>query len=91
MQRITKTQKNRAKAPYTILIVGETGVGKPSLLKLIKNVLDGNDTGRYNLDNPNEQGCSHNQNQTSSARLYELTTNNGIAVCVGACQRGDYM
>ena len=72
--------KNRTKAPYTILAVRRTGAGQPSLLELIASLLDGNDTGHYDLDIPDEQGRSHNRRQTNSARLYELTTNNDIVV-----------
>ena len=43
MQGIIKTRTNPAKAPYTILLAGETGVGKSSLLELIANVLHSKD------------------------------------------------
>jgi predicted ATPase len=75
-----------AKAPYTILLVGETGVGKSSVLELIANVFAGNDIDHYNfhiLDRTNERGGPSNQSQTNSARLYELTSKNGIVVSVG--------
>jgi len=83
---IIKTSKN--KTSYTILLVGETGVGKSSILELIANVLAGNDTDRYDfdiLDGANERGGSNNQSQTHAARLYELMSKNGIAVCSGVC------
>ena len=85
---VIKTSKNEAKAPYTILLVGETGVGKSSFLELIANVLAGNDIDHYNfdiLDYTNEQGGSDNQSQTNSTRLYELRSKNGMAVCSGVC------
>jgi len=88
---IIKTSKNKAKAPYTILLVGESGVGKSSVLELIANVLTGNDIGHYNfniLDHANEQGGSNNQSQTNSARLYELTSKNGIVVGASVHKRG---
>jgi len=47
---IIKTLKNKAKVPYTILHVGETGVGKSSLLELVANVFAGNDIDLYNFD-----------------------------------------
>jgi predicted GTPase len=81
-QGIIKTSKNEGRAPYTILLVGETGVGKSSVLELIANVLIGN-AGHYDfdiLDHTNEQGGSDNQSQTNSARLYEITSKNGIMV-----------
>jgi GTP-binding protein EngB required for normal cell division len=80
---IIKTSKNKANEPYTILLLGETGVGKSSLLELIANVLTGNDIDHYNfnvLDHRNEQHGPSNQSQTNSARLYEFTSKNGIAV-----------
>jgi len=81
-QGIIKTLKNEGKAPYTILLVGETGVGKSPVLELIANVLVGN-VGHYDFDmfdHTNEQGGTDNQSQTNSAHLYEVTSNNGIMV-----------
>jgi len=79
---IIKTLKNKAKVPYTILLVGETGVGKTSTLELFANVLAGNDIDHYNFDilgHTNEPG-SNNQSQTNAARLYEFTSKNGVVV-----------
>ena len=84
-QGIIKTFKHDVQAPYTILLVGETGVGKSSVLELIANVLHGNDVDHYDfhtLDHINEQGGSNNQSQTKSPHLYELTSKNGIVVSV---------
>ena len=81
-QGIIKTSKNEGRGPYTILLVGETGVGKSSVLELIVNVLVGN-VGHYDfdiLDHTNEQGGTENQSQTNSARIYEVTSKNGIKV-----------
>ena len=89
-QGIIKTQQNKAKSPYTILLVGETGVGKSSVFELVANVLAGNDIDNYNfdiLDSTNEQGGSNNQSQTNSARFYQLTSKNGIVVSPGICER----
>ena len=86
-----KTSRHKAKAPYTILLVGETGVGKSSVLELIANVLDGNDVDNYDfhiLDHTNERGGFNNQSQTNSTRLYELTSKNGIVVSVRCCECG---
>ena len=80
---IIKTTKNRANRPHTILLVGETGVGKSSLLEFIGNVLAGNDIDHYNidiLDRTNERGGSKYQSQTSSAHLYEFTSRHGVVV-----------
>ena len=83
---IIKTSKNEAQAPYNILLVGGTGVGKSSVLELIANVFAGNAIDNYNfdiLDHTNEQDGPNNRSQTSSARLYEVTSKNGIVVSVG--------
>ena len=88
---IIKTSKNEAQAPYTILLVGETGVGKSSVLEFIANVLAGNDIDNYNfdiLDHTNEQGGPNNQSQTNSARLYEFRSKNGVVVSVRTFERG---
>jgi len=89
-QGTIRISKNKARAPYTILLVGETGVGKSSVLELIANVLAGNDIDHYNfdiLDHANEQGGSNNQSQTNSARFYQFSSNNGMVVSVGICKR----
>ena len=95
MQGIIKIEtKGQGEAPYTTLLVGGTGVGKSSILELIANALDGTGPDHYNVDNvdnTNERDCSHNQSQTNSARLYELTINNSIVVRVRASQRDEYM
>ena len=87
------TQGDPAKTSYTILLVGETGVGKSSLLELIANILLGNDVDHYNLytlDHSNEQGGSDNQSQTNSVHLYEFTSKNGVVVSAGVYERGEY-
>jgi len=86
---VIKTLKNKAKAPYNILLVGETGTGKSSLLEFIANVLIGKSVDCYDfkiLDHTNEQGGSGGQSQTNSARVYELTSKNGILVSGGICE-----
>jgi predicted GTPase len=88
---IITTSKNKAKAPYTTLLVGETGVGKSSVFELIANVLAGNDVDHYDfdiLDHTNERGSPDNQSQTNSARLCELTSKDGTVVSVGLFERG---
>jgi len=91
---VVKISKNEAKAPYTILLVGETGVGKSSVLEFIANVFAGNDIDHYNLDvldDTNERGGSNNQSQTNSARIYEFTSKNGIVVSISIYERGGYV
>lgn len=56
-----KTSNNQTKPPYTILLLGETGVGKSSFLEHIANVLAGNDLEHYDFDVLNEQGGTSNQ------------------------------
>jgi len=88
---IIKSSTNKAKAPYTFLLVGGVGVGKSSVFELIANVFAGNDIGHYNfdiLDDTNELGGSNNQSQTNSARLYELTSKNGVVVSLRLSERG---
>jgi septin family protein len=83
---IIKTSKNKVQADYTLLLVGETGVGKSTFLEFLANVLIGNNIDHYNfeiLDLNNEQGGSSSQSRTQSARLYQLTSNNGIVVSAG--------
>jgi len=83
---IIKTSKNKVQAPYTILLVGETGVGKSAFMEFLANVLTGNDIDNYRskIDRKNEQDGSENQSQTNSACLYKLTSNNGIGVSADA-------
>jgi len=86
---VIKTSKNKANAPYNILLVGETGTGKSSLLEFIANVLIGKSVDCYDfkiLDHTNEQGGSGGQSQTNSARVYELTSKNGILVSGCICE-----
>ena len=90
---VIKTSKNETQAPYNILLVGETGVGKSSVVEFIANVLAGNDVDHYNfdiLDRTNELGCPNHRSQTNSARLYEFTSKNGIVVSAGINERGEY-
>ena len=84
---IIKTSKNNVQAPYTILLVGQAGVGKSSFLELLANVLTGNNIDHYNfgiLDNSNEQSASIHQSRTQFTRLYEITSKNGIVVSASA-------
>jgi len=84
-----KTSKN---APYTILVLGETGVGKTLVLEFIANVLRGNDIDHYNfktLGTTNEQGGASNQSQTNSAQLYEFKSRNDILVSASNFSSGE--
>jgi len=77
---IVKTSRNKANAPYTILLVGETGVGKTSFLKFIANVLLGNDFDHYDIDILDRLPNKGAVGQTASSRLYEITSVTGILV-----------
>jgi stage III sporulation protein SpoIIIAA len=90
---IIKTSKNIVQTSYTILLVGETGVGKSSVLELIANVLAGNDIDHYDrdiLDHTNEAGGSESQSQTKQARLYEFKSSNDILVSTNIFERIEY-
>jgi len=86
-QGIIKTSRNKVHPVYTILLVGETGVGKSAFVELLANVLIGNDVDHYSIktfDRDNEQNDSEMQRQTNSARLYEIKSNNGMVVSAEA-------
>ena len=84
MHGVVKTAKNNANAPYTILLVGETGVGKSSFLMFIANVLLGNDVHHYDrdiLDHPyNGPGVVGQTASSHSSHLYEITSVSGLLV-----------
>ena len=88
-QGIIEKSKHKAQLPYNILLVGETGTGKSSFLEFVDNVLTGKDVNRYEfktLDRSNEAGGSGGQSQTNSARIYEITSRNGILVSNEVCE-----
>ncbi|KAK2467590.1 hypothetical protein APHAL10511_000445 [Amanita phalloides] len=80
-QGIVKTNENKTNE-YTILLIGETGTGKTSLLSLLANVLAGLSPRDYILfhDESNEAGGAKNQSQTNLAIPYEFTSKNGVKV-----------
>ncbi|KAF9255381.1 hypothetical protein L218DRAFT_967371 [Marasmius fiardii PR-910] len=70
------------KEVFTILLLGETGVGKTALLSFIGNVLEGHGVDQY-IDMhgmSNEKGGSQSQSQTDAATLYEFKSQNGVVV-----------
>ena len=75
---IIKSSTNKGKTPYTILLVGETGVGKSSVVELIANALVAHGSDHYDfsiLDHNNES-------QINSVRLYEFKSKNDVVVSV---------
>jgi len=73
------------KRDYTILLVGETGVGKTTLLSCIKNALLGKSPINYDLnvhDLSNESGLGSGTSQTNDAKLYVFTSMNGVVLRV---------
>ncbi|KAG7090681.1 hypothetical protein E1B28_009779 [Marasmius oreades] len=77
-----KVKTTDRKNEFTILLVGETGVGKTSILSLIANVLAGNKPDQYvDMHDPsNEAGGSQSRSQTNMAIVYEFKSQNGIIV-----------
>ncbi|KZT33515.1 hypothetical protein SISSUDRAFT_992946 [Sistotremastrum suecicum HHB10207 ss-3] len=64
------------------MLVGETGVGKTSLLSLISNILQGHSPSEYETvyDPANESGLSGKHSQTMSAKVYKFVSKNGITI-----------
>jgi len=83
---IIKTSKNNKAAFYTIVLVGEPGVGKTSFASFIANALSGHSIDNYSFhdtnsfDDTDEQSGSANQSQASEARLHKFTSKNGTVV-----------
>ncbi|KAF8833638.1 hypothetical protein BDN67DRAFT_976509 [Paxillus ammoniavirescens] len=77
---IIKTTKS--KTDFTILIVGETGTGKTTLLSLIGNILEGHSPVEYKMYNEeaNEAGGPAKHSQTNNAKLYEFVSKNKITI-----------
>jgi predicted GTPase len=68
------------KKELTILLVGETGVGKTTFFTMVTNILEGRDPSNYRVAHnlSNEIGGSKEGSQTNTARLYEFTSVNGV-------------
>ncbi len=77
---IIRTTKNRTE--FTVLLVGETGVGKTSFLSLLANILEGRRPEEFIQAHlqTNEAGGSHAGSQTQKATVYEFQSRNGIIV-----------
>ena len=78
---VVKTLTNKANAVYTILLVGETGVGKSSVLELFAKVLTGKDIDHCHFDT---------FDPTTSTRLYEFKSSNGVVVSANIFERSEY-
>ena len=73
------------KHELTILLVGETGVGKTSVLTWFFNTLQGLSPDKYNLEvrnARNEAGGSAKHSQTNEAQIYTLRSVNGFTVTI---------
>ncbi|KAF9255382.1 hypothetical protein L218DRAFT_1081876 [Marasmius fiardii PR-910] len=70
------------KKELTILLVGQTGVGKTALLSFIGNVLEGRKVDQYidMHETSFEMGGSQSHSQTDAATLYEFKSQNGVVV-----------
>ncbi|CAE6412473.1 unnamed protein product [Rhizoctonia solani] len=72
----------KKKNALTILLIGETGSGKTSFMSLLLNLFQGN--GPFELEDKHfvnaQSGLNRSQSQTTEARLYSPTTNNGLKV-----------
>ncbi|KAF9459249.1 hypothetical protein BDZ94DRAFT_1051168 [Collybia nuda] len=73
-------KSNKGRTEFTILIVGETGTGKTTVLSLIANVLAGNKPGSYEKFNKaaHEAGGGERHSQTNKAYLYCFESRNGV-------------
>ncbi|KAF8331178.1 hypothetical protein F5887DRAFT_895198 [Amanita rubescens] len=80
---IIKTDKNKSKQ-FTILLVGETGTGKTSLLSLLANIVLGRNPEQFvNFNDENiEDGGGSKHSQTNEAKVYEFTSLNGVRVTI---------
>jgi ABC-type oligopeptide transport system ATPase subunit len=72
----------KKKREVTILLIGETGSGKTSLMSLLVNLFQGQ--GPLELSEKNdeskESGLSKSQSQTTKATLYTVTTSDGTKI-----------
>ncbi|KAG8731606.1 hypothetical protein FRC11_003334 [Ceratobasidium sp. 423] len=72
----------KKKNVLTILLIGETGSGKTSFMSLLLNLFQGN--GPFELEDKHfvdaQSGLDRSQSQTTEARLYSFTTNDGLKV-----------
>lgn len=74
------------KDKITILLVGENGTGKTSVLSLLVNVMAGRQPAEYDLEPykaANERSGSHvGQSQTNKAEVYTFKSMNGVQITV---------
>ena len=79
---IVKTSRNKENPQYTVLLVGETGVGKSSLVNFIATTLVGESIGLDIL----EGAVSHQG--LAAPHLHEITSNNGVLVSANVFEYG---
>ncbi|KAH7322238.1 hypothetical protein B0J17DRAFT_684081 [Rhizoctonia solani] len=72
----------RKKDVLTILLIGETGSGKTAFMSLLLNLLEGK--GPFELEEKYfvdaQSGLDRTQSQTTDARLYSFTTDDGVKI-----------
>ncbi|KAF8307720.1 hypothetical protein DL93DRAFT_2101084 [Clavulina sp. PMI_390] len=71
------TNPKKGRNAFTILIVGERGVGKTSVLNLLYNILVGNGPDNFKpMNDYSNEGQL--QGQTETAKAYDFTSKNGV-------------
>ncbi|KAF8333284.1 hypothetical protein F5887DRAFT_893774 [Amanita rubescens] len=80
---IIKTDRNKSKQ-FTILLVGETGTGKTSLLSLLGNIVVGRKPEQFVTfhDISIEAGGGEKQSQTNEAKVYKFRSRNGVRITI---------
>ena len=70
------------KGTMTVILVGETGVGKTSFMSLLANVCSGRQIEDFRLehDTTNESNLSKNQSQTNTAMMYTFKRQDGCTL-----------
>lgn len=77
---IVTTSSTRSE--FTIILIGESGVGKTSFLTLFYNILCGHQPEQYTsyCEQSNEVGGSQAHSQTQTATTYEFVSKNGFKI-----------
>jgi AIG1 family len=72
--------KRKKKESVTIIIVGETGVGKTAFMDLLANVCAGRSVNQFCIEHNrnNESNLDRNQSQTNEAIMYTFDRRDGV-------------